>query len=171
MDSLANRMRLNEPAVRQFEQQRRFDLCIVVDAYAANASVQQHAETAISLAATIITKLAISPSNRIVLGIAGMEHEAVLASGSRADRNRMLVMLAGIAIGTAPDIVAAIGKSVQLADSTRDLIVVSSRSESEAVAGQDRNSTYGSQTYRQPKVRWIDVRQQTFAGHQVELLQ
>ncbi len=73
--------RLSEPAVRQFEQQRRFDTCFLVDAYengetlsehvANNGADQRGVELAISLAATFLVHLVGSPSNRVVLAVAG----------------------------------------------------------------------------------------------------
>lgn len=149
--------RLMTPAVRQFEQQRRFDLCIIVDAYAADESDEPLAETAISLAATIVTKLLSSRSGRIVLGTAGSNHNVAVGIGSDSDQYQMLVLLADVKISQNPRIAAAVGQVIPLAGSTTDLIVISSRSESDAFTNTDGTLHLRRQIAPLANVRWINV--------------
>lgn len=160
--------RLTEPAVRQFEQQRSFDLCVVVDAYTEPEMGDDDVETAISLAATIVSNITVSPSNRVVLGTAGMVNDAVMGSSTDLAKHRMLELLADVQVSQNPQLVDAIRQSLSLARSARDLLVVSTRTPHEAfkTVALDIGRPIGLQTIvaSQCNVQWINVRQDAFAN-------
>ena len=135
----------------------RFDLCVIVDAYAADESDERFAETAISLAATIVTKLLSSRESRIVLGTAGFDHNAAVGIGSDSDQYQMLALLADVKISQNPRIGEAVGQVIPLAESTTDLIVISSRSESEAFTNADGTFHLRRRIAPLASVRWINV--------------
>ena len=159
--------RLNQPAVRQFEQRRRFDLCIVVDAFAKSTREEEHAETAISLVATLVAKLAGLPSNRVILGTAGAASDAVIGGGSDSAIRRMMELLVDVQVSNQPRLDDAIRQSLSLAGSAHELMIVSSRSAAEASAQHkdqlnDTGATQSSDLLTivgpQCHVQWIDVR-------------
>jgi uncharacterized protein (DUF58 family) len=157
-----------EPAVRQFEQQRRFDLCVVVDAFTDIELLDEDVETAISLAATIVSSIASSPSNRVALGVAGATYDALRGSSTDLSKRRMLELLADVQPCRQPQLGEAIRKTLSLAQSARDLIVISTRTEDQAI-GQDRFEDGRPLSWHgiispQCKVHWIDVRQENLAN-------
>ena len=149
--------RLNEPAVRQFEQQRRFDTCIVIDAFCPPEGGDNDVETAISLAATFLTHLSSSPSNRMVLALAGDDAEAVIGGGSNAGKRRMLEQLADLVPSSQPQLESAIRKSVQVVGRGQDLLVVSPRSLDEAQQDASGLARCLTPWMRTGNFRWIDV--------------
>ena len=105
--------RLNEPAVRQFEQQQRFDLCLLVDVWSdrpitgsPNASgsdpllIDDAIETAISLAASIAMELTQGGENQVLLVVAGSGLDVVVGGPSVLGRKRMLQSLAHVVPST-----------------------------------------------------------------------
>lgn len=160
--------RLMEPAVRQFEQQRRFDLCVVVDAFTDIELLDEDVETAISLAATIVSSIASSPSNRVALGVAGATYDALKGSSTDLSKRRMLELLADVQPCRQPQLGEAIRKTLPPAQSAQDLIVISTRTEDQAI-GQDRFEDGRPLSWHgiispQCKVHWIDVRQENLAN-------
>lgn len=149
--------RLGEPAVRQFEQQRRFDTCILVDAFCGDQAADDNVELAISLAATFLTHLSSSPSNRMVLACAGTESSAVIGGGSTAGKRRMLELLAELKPSSQPDITAAIAKSTQIVGRGQDLLVLSPRSLEEASAEDHGLPGCFAPWMRTGSFRWINV--------------
>ncbi|MAI34710.1 MAG: hypothetical protein CMM07_23970 [Rhodopirellula sp.] len=149
--------RLGEPAVRQFEQQRRFDTCILVDAFCGDQETDENVELAISLAATFLTHLSSSPSNRMVLACAGTESSAVIGGGSTAGKRRMLELLAELGHSPAPDLEAAIAKSTQIVGRGQDLLVISPRSLEEASGQDECLPSLFAPWLRTGSFRWIDV--------------
>ena len=149
--------RLSEPAVRQFEQQRRFDSCILVDAYRGDDAVVEHVELAISLAATFLVHLVGSPSNRIVLAVAGDESGAVIGGGSSEGKRRMLEMLADVNPSTRPSVDEAARKAIQIVGHMQDLIVISPRSFAEVKQDDPALAKTISPWVRRASFRWIDV--------------
>ncbi|TWU51334.1 hypothetical protein Poly59_29260 [Rubripirellula reticaptiva] len=129
--------RMNEPAVRQFEQQRRFDTTVLVDGFNHSRNslrstpddelATYHLERAISLAATLVIRLISSPSNRIVLAVAAQKCEAIIGTGSVAGKQRMLEILADVEPTDQPDIYEAAQQTLRLVGNTQNLIVISPR--------------------------------------------
>ncbi len=149
--------RLGEPAVRQFEQQRRFDTCIVVDAFCTDEEPNDELELSISLAATFLTHLSSSPSNRMVLAFAGTESGAVIGGGSTAGKRRMLEMLSELAHSPQPDLQSAIQQATQIVGRGQDLLVISPRSLEQALAEVDDLQRCLAPWMRTGSFRWINV--------------
>lgn len=150
--------RLGEPAVRQFEQQRRFDTCVLVDGFVPDTtSGETEAETAISLAATFLVHLVGSPSNRLVLAIGAETSEAVVGGGSREGKRRMLSMLAEMKPCREPQLGEAALKALHIVGQTQDLIVVSTRDLPDALRDDDSLSNVLQPWVRRGSIRWINV--------------
>ena len=148
--------RLSEPAVRQFEQQRRFDSCILVDAFDSGGD-DRNVELAISLAATFLVHLVGSPSNRVVLAVAGMQADAVIGGGSIEGKRRMLEMLADVNPTDRPVVDEAARKALQIVGNTQDLIVISPRSLDQVKQLDPSLSNTIIPWVRRGSFRWIDV--------------
>lgn len=130
--------RIGEPAVRQFEQQRKFDLCVLVDGYwpvsleGSNGDTQRSKasddfEFAVSAAAALVTHIVPTPTNRVALAVAGV-HNAVVASGGTRDQlTAMLKLLADVEPSAEPDLMDAIDKVFRSIGRPQDLVVVSPR--------------------------------------------
>lgn len=149
--------RLNELAVRQFEQQRRFELCFLVDAFAASEADCEKTERAISLAATFVIHLASSPANQLVLAVAGRASEAVMGGGSDLGKRRMLGILSDVQSTTHPQLAEATGKATQIVGYVQDLVVLSPRSMRETFASDPKSAKTMSPWLRRGSLRWIDV--------------
>lgn len=130
--------RIGEPAVRQFEQQRRFDVCILVDAYlseqpsagssdlAANTE-SNDLELVISTAASLISQIVPTPTNRVAVAIAETE-PSIAASGGGGDLLRgMMTLLAEIRGCNHPDVNTAVDQLFRKVGKPQDLVVLSPR--------------------------------------------
>jgi uncharacterized protein (DUF58 family) len=157
--------RLSEPAVRQFEQQRRFDSLILVDAHVGPEPVveqaRQQVELAISLAATILVQLAVAPSNRIVLAVAGRGAEAVIGGGSSQGKRRMLEVLASLQPADQPPLVAAVSQAIDIVGQSQDLIVISPRGWEQVKQAQPALLPAIARWVRRGTFRWLNVGDQT----------
>jgi uncharacterized protein (DUF58 family) len=151
--------RINELAVRQFEQQRRFDTCILVDAYSGedDPSEMDRVESAISLAATFLVNLVGSPSNRIVLAVAGRSSDTVMGGGSDLGKRRMLKALAEVTPSDAPQLAEAVGKAMRMVGYTQHLVVLSPRSMQSAQRDEESTRAAISHWVRRGSLQWIDV--------------
>lgn len=156
--------RTGEPFVRQFEQQRRFDICLLVDAYDPSSVGTSHGashsfdvETAISLAATFMVRLVDSVSNRVVLAVAAETSEAVIGAGSIVGKRRMLEVLADIVPGERPDVTAAAAGAMRMVGNTQDMIVISPRSFVDAKATDPTLAESFAPWIRRGAFRWINV--------------
>ncbi len=140
--------RIGEPAVRQFEQHRRFEICIFVDAYAAEPQkATRKAKTAgltdveevnlehvISVAATLATVLVATPSNRIAMVIAGNQTVTLSSGGGREQTLAMLIRLAELVPSSRPDLSEATKQMIRVTGRPRDLVVLSTRGATDALA-------------------------------------
>ncbi len=153
--------RTDHPIVRQFEQQRRYDTCILVDAFMPSGSVVPQevdaVELAISIAATIVSELVSGPSNRVVLAVAGQNGRALLGRGSGEGCHRMMKTLAELAPVTAPDIDRAILEAKATVGYEQDLLVISSRSQFGAMLHQPEIAKSLQPWRRRSNLRWLDV--------------
>lgn len=162
--------RIGEPAVRQFERQRRFDVCLLLDAYAPSASGQTDdalpgdsadaeagIEMAISLVATLLIHLVAMPSNRVVLTVADSAAAAVTGGGSLEGKRRMLSLLARVRPVARPRLEAALRVTADVARQPRDLIVISSREKRLAVTPRSELSRLLQPWTRTGTLRWIDA--------------
>lgn len=126
--------RIGEPAVRQFEQQHRFDLCILVDAFlpaeglnSSSSNAADSLELAISTAATLLTHIVPTPANRVALAVAGKVNAVVAGGGSRGQLATMLQILAEAIPSAEPDLVASVDNVFRSLGKPQDLVVVSPR--------------------------------------------
>lgn len=152
--------RLNEPAVKQFEQQQRFDLCLLVDAW---SDSQQHStddaiETAISLAASIAMELTQGGENQVLLVVVGTEMDVVAGGPSVMSRKRMLQSLSHVVACRDVAIGDALKLAAQTAGRLPDLVVISPRSQVEAIAADESTSTALRQWRTRSHANWVDVR-------------
>ncbi len=149
--------RINDLAVRQFEQQRRFDTCVLVDAFSSGAADRDATEAAISLAATFLVHLVGSPSNQVVLAIAGKTSDVVVGGGSVHGKRRMLGLLADAVSGPAPRLAEAAGKAMRMVGYTQEMVIISPRS-MRSVKSEDPDFLKAvSPWIRRGSLRWIDV--------------
>ncbi len=130
--------RIGEPAVRQFEQQRRFDVCILIDTYlpapktgsAPNADTSGSSpdlELVISTAASLISQIVPTPTNRVAVSIAETE-PSIAASGGGGDQLRgMMTLLAEIRGCQLPNVNAAVDQLFRTIGKPQDLVVLSPR--------------------------------------------
>jgi hypothetical protein len=142
-------------------------MCILVDAYKGaasgtedapeNAADQRGVELAISLAATFLVHLVGSPSNRIVLAVAGAEADAVIGGGSSEGKRRMLEMLAEVKPTDQPPIDQAAKKVLHIVGHTQDLMVISPRSFRDVTNDDGALTQTISPWVRRGSFRWINV--------------
>lgn len=162
--------RLNEPAVKQFEQQQRFDLCLLIDAWSDARENAPHQgaidklhsrddaiETAISLAASIAMELTQGGENQVLLVVVGNETEVVAGGPSVMSRKRMLQSLSHVVACRN----VAIGDSLNLAAKNAgrlpDLVVISPRAQATAIAADETTSTALRQWRTRSHATWVDV--------------
>jgi uncharacterized protein (DUF58 family) len=133
--------RIGEPAVRQFEQQRRFDLCVLLDAFVppisttlnsvqhplGNTATAEAVELAISAAATLMTQLAPTSTNRVALAVAGTKIAMVTGGGNREQLTAMLRILAEVVPHNDPDLIATVDKVFRSIGKPQDLVILSPR--------------------------------------------
>ena len=147
--------RVGEPVVRQFEQQRRFDVCFLVDGV--RTEDPSTVETAISLAATLLVRLVSTPSNRAVLSVAARVPEATIGGGSLEGKRRMLGMLARMQPVGEPDLVGALERAVAIGRRPRDLIVISPRPMAAVVRPRSDLARRLYPWTRTGTIRWLNV--------------
>lgn len=165
--------RIGQPAVRQFEQQRRLDLCLLVDAHRFENAHDDDVETAISLAATIAVELSGGLAALAVVAVAGQMPDAVASGSSREGLRRVLQMLARAEATSAVDLDAALRHCLELSHHRPDLVVISTRSQAEALvhadALADRGPTLGEasllrQWQRRSRITWVNVADRDVTG-------
>jgi uncharacterized protein (DUF58 family) len=134
--------RIGEPAVRQFEQQKRFELCVLVDAFwvpALNSAPQplsgsprqlddETLETVVSAAASIVTAIVPTPTNRVALAVAGTKNSVVTGAGSREQLSAMLRLLSDLTPTAEPDLAGVIDQLFRSVGKPQDILVISPRS-------------------------------------------
>ena len=161
--------RVGEPVVRQFERQLRFDACLLVDCFHEGEDFTGNAaENAISFAANILLQAGADFGSRMLVAVAG-KHVVVSASGfAKHGKQEVLRSLAAAKIAETPDVKDAAKQLLNLGGAKRDLVVISSRSQPDAI-GQaelaELNLTKSGQTLaevfepwiRRGALRWIDV--------------
>ncbi|WP_168567013.1 DUF58 domain-containing protein [Crateriforma spongiae] len=181
--------RLGDLAVRQFEQQRRYDVCLLLDAWYApdqampsvlsgspSSSKSSGAnwsgrirtgddvETAISLAATLLVDLASQPGNRVVFASAGVSSRAMIAGTSFEARRRLFQTLARIQPSAKPPIKQTLDHAVEAVGLPQDLIVASPRSQEDAMNGDPELRDILTMWARRGRIRWLDVTTDTVGG-------
>ena len=137
--------RVGEPIVRQFEQQRQFDACLLIDCFDAGgrhsggagqrSGGSEAVETAISFAATVVMSMDHSPANRLVLAVADDNPMAIAGGRVQAGKRRMLELLSAATSTPSPNLLAGMEQAIHVAGHAKDLIVISSRDMQDALQG------------------------------------
>jgi len=173
--------RIGDLAVRQFEQHRRYDLCVLVDGFDCGArglrdsepgqgaaETQREVELAISLAATLVVRLGAQPINRIALAVAAAKSDVCQAGRSAQSQREMLHLLAELEPCPTPKLPEVLAELVRQAGQAHDLIVVSPRSFEEASAAVNSSTATTDHLSlaqmltpwrSKDRFRWLDVRQ------------
>lgn len=149
--------RIHELAVRQFEQQRRYDLGIMVDGFV--GVDPELVETTISLAASVLVKLMAYPSNRLVVASAGQVNDVVIGGGSDRGKRKILEILADLAPAPKPCLGDAVVTAHRIAGSAQDVVVISPRSRHAAEQDNPELAAALSSWVRRGALLWIDVSQ------------
>jgi uncharacterized protein (DUF58 family) len=179
--------RTGVPAVRQFEQRRRYEMCLLLDAYgqsnqSAPRSLLDRArslgpsgvdsdedadfERAVSLAATLLVQMHRMPSSRIVLSVASTAASTVQLGGQRVHcelaRRKMLQLLAATGPSEAPKLCEAIGETARLVAFTNELTVISTRGMNDAIDSEPELKAAIAQWGRHNRLSWINVNSSDF---------
>lgn len=151
--------RLDHPVVAQYEQSRRYELCLMVDAFLESSSAANDlVEQAISATATIALQLAGNNASRIVVAAAGDEAMATLASGSPDNKRKVLSLLSRVKLSQSPDLLGAFEQSASLSGRAQDVVMLSPRSMQEAIQGVDPKLRKRlDDSVRRGRLRWLDL--------------
>ncbi len=151
--------RLDQPVVAQYEQSRRYEMCVIVEAFLESpTSPNERVEMAISAAATIAMRLAGGASSRIVVAAAGQQPMATLASGSTDTKRNVLSLLSRVQVTHSPDLLGAFEQASELGGRFQDFLVLSPRSMQQAIqAGDPEMRSRLDQWLRRGGLRWIDL--------------
>lgn len=148
--------RLGEPAVRQFEQQRRYDMCILVDAFRQPQEDEEAFERVVRFAATLVTQFAMTPTNRVTLVVAGEPVRRTTIKGGRSNVWQAMRILAEIEPTASTSLVGALEAGLESTGGDRPIVIISSQPTD---AGRLLES--GSRAVRSSvahlDLRWLDV--------------
>jgi uncharacterized protein (DUF58 family) len=148
--------RIGEPAVRQFEQQRRFDICLLVDLSRAADENEEAVERTVRLAASLAMRLAATPTNRICMVVNGREIGQATLTGERTATAQALRLLAEATPIPPGSLVGALERGIESMRGDRPIVVLSSQpSDASRLSEADAHSL-GS-TIEHLDVRWFDI--------------
>lgn len=158
--------RIGEPAVRQFEQDRRLRCCVVVDGHLLSAGVsggvgrgpaaseltaeEAALERVLSVAATIVTRMSGSSNGRIGVVLVGREVVTLSNLGGPEHTKAMLRCLAGLVGHPRPDLAEAMRQTHRLLGQPRSWLVLSSR-----LPDAGHRQLFGSQSLAD--CRWLST--------------
>lgn len=156
--------RLNELAVRQFEQQQKMTLAIVVDLWSPHGSnslknPDPNIEKIISFIATFLESMCRHGNHQISVALAGSQLRVSTRIQNRSVLESALDDLAIIAPSEKPDLLGAIEQLFPMMADSRSLLVISNR---DAVLDPLRSSIKGESQRTlldKVQVRWINVSQ------------
>lgn len=169
--------RMNEPVVRQFEQQRQYDLCLLVDAWSEEDPSESFtdliennmmAERAISLAASVLVELSHGNQNRVLLVVAGREFEVISSGSSPQGLRRMLQALARVQVNPQVQISDAMLQASAVAKRLPDIVVMSPRSQTRAIASDAATSNAIKRWKTRSQLVWVNVAQKDFRSWAVD---
>lgn len=169
--------RMNEPVVRQFEQQRQYDLCLLVDAWSKDDPSESFldlvennlmAERAISLAASVLVELSQGNQNRVLLVVAGKEFEVITGGTSPLGLRRMLQSLARVQVNPHVQISDAMLQASAIAKRLPDVVVMSPRSQTRAIASDAATSSAIKRWKTRSQLVWVDVSRKDFRNWAVD---
>ncbi len=133
--------RIGQLAVRQYEQQRRYEVGLVVDAYSERSGSRRgkqegeddQLEHLLSVAGSLLIDLLSNPLNRVSLVVVGSKIQtAAVGEGCRSARPEALRMLAELVPATAPDLTSGLEQWGRQTGHRRDLVVLSTRTAEQA---------------------------------------
>ncbi|TWU01135.1 DUF58 domain-containing protein [Stieleria varia] len=174
--------RLGEPAVRQFEQNVRRRICLLVDAMSDDpmATGASAVENAISLAATMVCEM-VGRGNTVCCGVSGASPRLVASQHGVASRTEILQMLADTTVVDRHQANDALQAAVEMVarrlGNRFDLVVLSPRSINNVLATDDasqQDERKSDGTYRNSlrsllgdwkrrhKLAWVDVTSDTW---------
>jgi len=148
--------RLGEPAVRQFEQQRRFDMCLLVDIARAAEESEEAIERTLRLAASLAMGLAATPTNRICLVVNGRDIAQATLTGDRKATAQALRLLAEAAPAPPGSLVGALERGLESMGGDRPIVVLSSQPSDASRVSEAGSDATGS-TIGHLDVRWFDI--------------
>ncbi|MCH1494123.1 MAG: DUF58 domain-containing protein [Rubripirellula sp.] len=155
--------RIGELAVRQFEHQRRLDICIVLDAWieadenARNDS--NHVESAVSLAATLTNEIVTGSNDQVAL-VCIAETSAIIPGSRGGDHiaRRMLESLADAKASSNPDWESALQQCEGQGVRAKQMVVISSRTHSDFKKAHTAEAKKIEDWSRRGTLQWLDVR-------------
>ena len=150
--------RLGELAVRQFEDQRRFDTCVIVDAFSDEQSDPDTPETAISLAASLTLEFLKSKSDHVDLLSIGKSAELILGQTGGQHARKLLSSLANLGASDHPEWTAAFDQVRSQRLIPKEIIVISTRTQKQFQSTQPLAHDLLTAWSRQNHLVWSDVR-------------
>lgn len=158
--------RLTEPAVRQYQKFRRPDLCIILDAYRVDSSVadsdrerDKNFELAISLAATLTTRMSLEAGDAATLGIASKEPMWISETRGRIGYRNFMRHLTEVQACQEPEFVGLADQFLHSSRRPRELLVVSTRSRDHAFLTNPLLMRSLRPWMRRSKLTWVEVPQ------------
>lgn len=158
--------RMGYPAVRQFEQQSRLDLTLLVDAFDTEAETvgitgeameEAPVETAISLAASLVVGLSSGGHGQTALAVADESSYCIAGGQSHEGVRRMLTLLARSQPVASPEMIAALDAAERSSGGARDLVIISPRGHAEAIAASPELDQRLRVWNRRGRWIWINV--------------
>ena len=155
--------RIGELAVRQFEHQRRLDVCIVLDAWIeANENItddSNHVEAAVSLAATLTNEIATGSNDQVALVCIAATSELIRGSGGGDHiARRMLESLADAKGSSSPDWESGLRQCEGQGVRAKQMLVISSRTHSDFKEAHTAEAKKLEDWSRRGTLHWLDVR-------------
>ncbi len=153
--------RLDELAVRQFEQQRRYEMCLLLDACVQPAKPQaqqlEAIERAIRMAATLVLKLTRSPINRVTLVVAGRQTQTMVVTNAVLSIRAAMRALAEVEPAPPTNLVAALSAGLEVAGSGRPMMVISPQAVEESRLTNADFDLHAEHC----DLRWLDIHSPT----------
>lgn len=154
--------RLNELAVRQFEQQQKMTLAIVIDLWenpnTAPALVPDpHIEKMISFVATFLETMCRQGNHQISVALAGKQLRVSTRIQNRSVLESALDDLAIAAPASKPDLLGAIEQLFPIMADNRSLLVISNRDSSMEQLRPNMKGDSQRSIMDKVQVRWINV--------------
>jgi uncharacterized protein (DUF58 family) len=152
--------RLQQPAVRQFEQQRRDRLALVLDLFlpGPDPEAQRAIEHLLSFAATILQRLATDPTNQLALAIAGNPVSLFSSLQQRDVRQQALAALAKVEGVSQPPLEQAVFSLLERVDHRWPCIVLSTRANRWQDLSQRISRDGNARLLERIAAQWIDTR-------------
>lgn len=154
--------RIQELAVRQFEQRQRTQLSLVLDPFLAAGGDERNVEWAISVTASIAADLATGGTNRVALGIADTRRRTLSSHRVTDFRRGALELLATTRPLSDPPLASTLARVLRDGNPNWPVLIVSPRSEQLELLsdGQEPGGITPALLSRLERI-WLDVRSPT----------